>query len=482
VLLYFVLCIVTIILSYLSYLLYLRSHELNDLRKYAANLESDLLQKQIKVEENAQFSNLSQDFALQNAVDPVTGLPSPQVFEDRAQQTLYLGKRFGKVFGIIFLDIHDFSTINKELGFEKGNHLLSEIGKKMHGCIRQIDTLSRYRDDIFLFLLPQLTQPETAAYVAQRVLAKLQDPFYIDEQLISIKASLGIAIFPGDGDNLNTLFDHANNALEQAKSSRGLQYHFYNSDIQKISQREMQISGCVNSENITENLVCYCSPQVNVTTNHIVGINMTAYIDDPILGLLTQSDYQHIAERENKMIIILEWLIKQAMVHVAEWQKQGVMPDRIVMPVSARQIQHKDFVESIANILSNAVFDPRLIAFEVAADSFADSASTLQESFLRLKHIGVQLAVGVSSLGHLALQKIMQLPLTYLKIDQRVVLYAENEVILSTLKGLTRSMDLFMVVEGVDAEGQKEMLQGLGFEVMQGKCFGELKTIQSFMH
>lgn len=480
--LFYVLCIVTVVLASL---LYLRYRELNDLHKYVAKLESDLLQKHSQSEEITQSDKDIPAFAFPKTVDPVTGLPSLHVFEDRAQQTFFQGKRFGKPFGIILLDIQGFSLINKELGFEKANLLLNEISKKLDASTRKIDTVSRYRDDVFIILLPQLTQPETAAYVAQRLLAELQEPFYIDEKLITIKASLGIAICPDDGDNLNILLERANSALQQAKSSHESQYYFYSADLQKIGQRELQMSGCLNSENLTENLVCYCLPQVNVITNHIVGVKLTAYINDPILGLLTQDDYQGIAERENKMIVIVEWLIKQAVVHFTEWQRQGLKPDRVVISVSARQIQHEDFVESVAKVLAKTAFDPTLIAFEVSAESFANSIVTLQGSFLRLKHIGVQLAVGVFDLGDLAMQKITQLPITYLKLDQAILKnmssHPENEIILATLKNLSKNMGLFMVVEGVDDEKQKIMLRNLGFEIMQGKCFGEPQEIQFFM-
>jgi diguanylate cyclase (GGDEF)-like protein len=483
VLLCFILCLVVLVMAYL---LYLSSHELSELRKYSATLEADLLQKQIKVEESAQYSLLHQDNVLQNSIDIITNLPSPQIFDDRVKQAYHFSKRLGKDFGILLLDIEGFDAINRELGFENANQLLNEIAKRLHGCIRHVDTVSRLKNDIFIFLLPQLTPPEAAAYVAQRILDKISSPFTIDNKKVIVKASMGIAIFPVDSDNLTTLMEQANNALQQAKLTRDHSYYFASPELQKINDRNMQISRCLNSPNLMEKIVSYCLPQMNILTNQIVGIKILAYIDDPEIGLMTQEDYQKIAERENKMLMILEFLITRVITQYAIWKQQGLNPTRLEISVGSKQLQHKDFVQCISNILKKTDFDPQLLAFEISAEAFVENAISLQESFLKLNTLGIQLSIGVCDLGHLALQKITRLPIRYLKLDKRVIqnlsLYSENEKILKALKDLSVDMGLEMIVEGVDDEKRKNLLKELGFYIMQGNLFGEAKAIQFFMH
>jgi diguanylate cyclase (GGDEF)-like protein len=411
VLLCFMLCLLVLVLAYL---LYLRTHELSELRKYSATLEADLLQKQIKSEESAQYSLHHQDNVLQNSIDIITNLPSPQIFDDRVKQAYHLSKRLGKDFGILLLDIEDFDALNHELGFENANQLLTEIAKRLHSCIRHIDTVSRLKNDIFIFLLPQLAQPQDAAYVAQRLLEKISSPFTVDNKQVTIEASIGIAVFPVDSDNLSTLMDQANNALQQAKLSREHGYYFASVELQKINDRNLQISRCLNSPNIMEKIVSYCLPQMNILTNQIVGIKILAYINDPELGLLAQEDYQKIAERENKMLMILEHLITRVIAQYATWKQQGLNSSRLEISVGSKQLQHKDFYQCISNILKKTDFDPQLLAFEISADSFVENAISLQESFLKLNTLGVQLSIGVFDLGHLALQKITRLPIRYL--------------------------------------------------------------------
>jgi diguanylate cyclase (GGDEF)-like protein len=480
-LLYFVLCLAT---AFFAYLLYLRNHELNELRKYIANVENDLLQKQIKMEESSKYNQMSQTLP-RNILDSVTGLPSYDIFIDRAQQIIYHTKRFGKSAGIVFLEMHAFASILDDLGADKNDLVLNTIAERLSGSIRQIDTVSRYKDDSFIFLLPELVQPEAAAHVAQRILAKFKTPFMIDNIPIHVNANIGIAVFPADGDNVDALIGHAQAALEEAKSSTHNQYYFYSTDIQQVVERQSLISSSLLNLNITDNISSYCLPQMNVTTHQIESIKFLAYINFQDLGLLKQEDYQVIAEREHKMIGILEWLMLNAIAQYAEWKKQGLASIRLAFDVTTQQIQHEDFQQCVLNVLAKTNFDPSLLAFEMAADSFADNADSLQHSCITLKNMGVKLSVGVFALGHLAIQKITQLPLNYLKLDKRVIknlsLHSENENILVALHELSESMGLEMVVEGVDDVKQKETLEKLGFHIMQGKLFGEPQATELFV-
>jgi diguanylate cyclase (GGDEF)-like protein len=431
---------------------------------------------------NTNISNSLSD----NYLDSVTDLPTSEIFDDRAKQTFYLSKRYGKAFGVLFLDIHNFSLITEELGVDKGNLLLNDIAKKLHGCIREIDTVSRFSDDVFIFLLPQLAQPETAAYVAQRLLLKLREPFLIENNPLTINASIGIAVYPVDGDNLNTLIDHANNALQKAKTFSDYRYNFYSEELQKMNSREIEISRILQSIDLIKQMDCYCLKQVNIATNQVVGIKVLAYINDTKLDLITQNEYQKIAEKDNTMMVIFENLMTQAIAQFTLWQKQGLTPNRLAFSVSANQIQHEEFFQCVNRVLDKTAFDPGLIAFEMSTDIFGDNMASLQESFEKLKKLNVQLSVSVFALGNLALQKITRLPITYLKLDDRstqnLADSVDNEKILAALKKIAETMKLEMVVEGIDNEKQKNLLKDLGFTVMQGKFFGEPQKMQSFMH
>jgi diguanylate cyclase (GGDEF)-like protein len=482
VLISFVLAILT---ATFAYLFYKRNVDFKELRKYAEFLEGDLLQKQIKLEEAAQNNKMGEATALLDTVDYVTGLPGRQIFEDRALQTINMSKRFGKPAGILFVDIKDFSQWNEKLGVEKANLLLSEVAQRLSICVRQIDTVTRYKADLFVILLPQLVQPEMAAYAAQRMIAKFKEPFVIDDATMHVEANIGISVFPVDGESLNDLFAHAEQALQRSKGETEQRYVFNDPALQAISDRENKIIAILRRPDLLNKLIIYCVPQVNSVDNKIIGIKVIPYIQDIDLGLLTYDDYARLAEKENKLSVILSWLILEAIQQFQKWNALGLKPERLAINVSAKQIQNSEFITTVSTILADTHFDPKHLAFEVTAENFTENASSLHESFSNLDKLGVQLSIGVFALGHLAIQKITQLPVHYLKIDPRLIqtlsTYAENEMILGALMDLARNMGLEAIAEGVDEEKQKNLLRKLGFKVMQGKLFGAPQPMQFFL-
>ncbi|MDR3477234.1 MAG: EAL domain-containing protein [Gammaproteobacteria bacterium] len=477
--------ILTILTATFAYLYYIKNTHLKELRKYTEFLENDLLQKQIKLEEATQNNKMGEATALLDTVDYVTGLPGRQIFEDRAIQTINMSKRFGKPAGILFVDIKDFSAWNDKLGTEKANLLLNEVAQRLSVCVRQIDTVTRYKADLFVILLPQLVQPEMAAYAAQRMLAKFKEPFVIEEMALHVEANIGISVFPVDGETLTELLTHAERALDRSKAETEQQYLFNDPNLQAITERENKIVNILRRPDLLNKLIVYCVPQVNASDNRIIGIKAIPYIQDIELGLLTYDDYARLAEKENKLFDILAWLISRAIVQFQKWNVLGLKPERLAIDVSAKQIQNPDFMTTISNILAETHFNPKHLAFEVTAENFTENAASLHESFANLDQLGVQLSIGVFALGHLAIQKITQLPVHYLKIDPRLIqtlsTYAENEMILGALMDLAHNMGLEAIAEGVDEEKQKNLLRKLGFKVMQGKLFGEPQPMQFFL-
>jgi diguanylate cyclase (GGDEF)-like protein len=483
-----------IIALILGYLCSVSNSELKELQKYAATLENDLLQQQIKFEEVSQQSqhdhinSLGSQLSVSDSeltADPLTNLPSIVVFEDRMLQTLNLSKRFGRTFGLLLLEVTGLNELSEKISEEDSHKLFKELAHSLSGTIRKIDTVSRSKNNIFLFLLPQLTQPETAAFVVNRLLKSLEKPIMLNDQLINLELNFGISIFPNDGDTVSAMLDNANQALEQSKSTSGNSFRFHNKDIQEKSNRMNELSQLFQKPLFLNEFLVYSESQMNTKTAQIEGVKIWPFLQDSKYGLIRFDELQAIADRENKTSMIMIWLIEKLIAQYQLWSKRGFTPKRFCISISIRQIQNNEFLAQLQTLLKNTNFDPKLLAFEIDAKNFADNAASLQTAFTNLSDLGIQIAISVYSLGHLALQKITQLPISYLKVDSRLIKnlmnFADDERILAALLDLSRTMDLKIIVEGVDEEKQKMILKKIGFGIMEGKLFGLSKPLEFFM-
>ena len=256
-------------ISFLGYHLVMRSREYIKLhekcRKAETQLEKELENQQHLAAEIAELKDQVKHNVLNDAV---TGLPSRQVFEDRLIQTINQSKRNQLTFAVLVLDVDQFKMINDALGHDVGDELLREIAKRLQPCIRQVDTLSHFIGDEFVFILTQLSKAETAAYVARRLLHAISQPFHLTEHQLFITASIGIAVYPIDGDDGKILMKNADNALHQAKSRGRNMYQFYHEEMLALSRRELILSSSLCHDLVFQELKIYYQPQVDVISKN----------------------------------------------------------------------------------------------------------------------------------------------------------------------------------------------------------------------
>lgn len=456
--------------------------ELNQLRKYSSTLENEILQKQITLEDvNKRLVSVEgNSFAV---VDPITELPHLQVFNDRVIQTTYESKRFHNHFSLLYLKVNDLDIVGEKATPEMRNQFLHEVAKKIKPCVRKIDTITHLNDGRFLFLLPQLVKPETAAYVSQRLMAKLKTPFKFDNKLITLQGNIGISVYPYDGEELNLLLAQAEKAYNTAKI-KDEPYLFYNETLQKISKKENQITTVILNDNLDKKIISYCIPQVDSISKKIIGLKIMPYIKDDSIGLISYDQFMKTAENENKLPYIYSIFLSETISHLKNWANQSSQK-RIVINVNAKLITDEKFIHSVKSILNTHQFDPSCLAFEINSESFSSAdVLPLPEMVEQLKQLGVQICLGVYTLGNLGTQHINHFSINYLKIDERVVKklvsLSENDMMLNTLLDLSHIMGLETLVEGVDTVELQNILQKLGFKNMQGKLFGSLQPVKTF--
>jgi diguanylate cyclase (GGDEF)-like protein len=242
-------------------------------------------QKQIRTSQ--ELAELQKVFDNNILHDTVTGLPGRHVFEDRLQQTINESKRYGFMFALLFLDIDEFKIINDVLGHEVGDVLLKEVGARLKVCIRQVDTICRYAGDEFVFILPQLAKGEAAAYVAQRLLDVISQPFIIEGNELFITSCIGICIYPADGDNAKTLVKKADATLHQAKTHGQNTYEFYHQEMQTLGRRELMLNSHLRNERVYQELAIYYQPILNIKTKTIIAMEALLRWQHGELGLIT---------------------------------------------------------------------------------------------------------------------------------------------------------------------------------------------------
>lgn len=453
-----------------------RYRNLLHLNKIAAFTELSLL-KQVQQHQALadELSELKEKFAHNIMYDSLTDLPGRKVFEDRLGQTLNQSQRYQLNFGIMFLDLDGFKVINDALGHDVGDELLKQVASRLLSAVRQVDTVSRFGGDQFVVMLSQLSKPESAAYVGQRLLNSISQPFKIRDQELFITASIGIATFPADGNDVNTLLKNADNALHQAKTQGRNTYQFYRAEMHTLSQRELMLSSGLQTPTIYREFVIFYQPQMNLEKKEIVSMQVLLHWQHPEFGLISLQEFSRLAENNSKMIAISEWMLRNAFAHFKLWQKMTCCPASISINVSLSQLENPHFVYKLSQILQDVGLDSPHLIIETSETILSSRLELIEKAFHMLKHLGVKIAIKDFGAGHLSLQDLRRLPIDYLKISsaltQDVATNKDSEAIVKMIIALANSLQITIAAEGIEKQQQKQLLSELGCHIMQGDYF-----------
>jgi diguanylate cyclase (GGDEF)-like protein len=463
-------------------------HCLGRLSRQKAKListQTQMLEQQKKLStlmtEHAELKKIFDNNVLR---DTVTGLPSRHVFEDRLQQTINESQRYQFTFAILFLDIDDFKVINDVLGYEIGDALLNEVGARLQACIRVVDTICRYAGDEFVFILPKLAKGEAAAYVAQRFLDAIAQPFVIQQNELFITASIGISIYPTDGETGKTLRKKADAALHQAKSRAQNIYQFYRQEMYALGRRELLLNSHLRRDNIFSELAIHYQPIVNSETKTIVSMEALLRWQHPDFGLITPKEFLHLAENNSRIVAIGEWVLQNACKQFREWNDNGFSLQTISVNVSLRQLENPHFVHKLSQILQETHVDAQSLVLEVSESVLLPKLELVEKTLNMLHRLGIQIAIDDFGIGYLSLQHLRRFPVNYLKIDGSLTRDAavnkDGEIIAKMIVALANTLQMIVIAEGVENESQKELLRQMGCYIMQGHLFSYPRLSHEF--
>lgn len=404
--------------------------------------------------------------------DPVTSLSGWQLFEDRLNRSIRESERFHMPLAVLFVDVDDFKVINDALGYTIGDALLKAVGQRLRTYIRQVDSISRFTKDTYVILLTQLSKPEIAAVIAQRIMQAIMEPFQIDNQELNITVCIGIAIYPADGADSASLLRSADHALNLAKQKGHHTYQFYQERLHVQSQRELILYNSLAHDTIFNDFIVYYSPIINMRENKVIAMEALLYWQHVDLGLINPNELFSYAEKQRKLNLISEWLLRHACKQYLHWQTLGFYLEYICIPVTIKQFENTHFIYRISQILQEIHFRPAALIIQVNEKPRDIPFEVLDKAFNMLKYLGIKIMVDHFGAGLFPLMDLKDFPIHYLKLDAALTVDLESNpkalALVNTLHILANNLGLQVIAQNVMTEKQKNIFQEAGYDLLQG--------------
>ncbi|AST08091.1 GGDEF domain-containing protein [Anoxybacillus flavithermus] len=421
---------------------------------------SDVTQHKRTMEQLARLSNY----------DLLTNVPNRQLFTKRLQHLLDTARRYNQQLAILFLDLDRFKYINDELGHYSGDILLQKVANRLKKLLRTKDTLARIGGDEFVVILPKLKDIQEAVSIAEQMIESLQAPFLLHHKDIYISASIGISMYPNDGDDGEMLLRRADRAMQKAKESGRNRFELYTAKLDYQSEVVTLENYLRKAIERNELFVCY-QPIVNMKTKKIEALEALMRWKQPNIGFVSPAQFIPLAEETGLIVPMTKWLCEQACVHIKAIH-QFAPHVKIGINISAVHFQQDDFVQQLSTIVKKHDVHPRFFKLELTESTIMPNAEESVQKLVQLKQCGFKLAIDDFGTGFSSLSYLHRFPIDILKIDQsfirRLSLYSDDATIVSTIIMMAHHLHLSVVAEGVETEQQYEFLNKQQCDMAQG--------------
>ncbi|NJR20773.1 MAG: EAL domain-containing protein [Richelia sp. CSU_2_1] len=411
----------------------------------------------------------------QAVYDQLTGLPNRILFNERLLAALKQAQKTNKMLAVMFLDLDRFKKINDTLGHAAGDRLLESFAGRIGDTLRSTDTVARWGGDEFTVLLPDIHSREDVIKTAQRILDKLKPAFKIEAQPLHVSSSIGIALYPDDGEDAETLVKNADAALYRAKERGRNNYQFYTATMNPQGSQLLTLESRLHEALERGEFEVYFQPKVNINTWKIQGMEALVRWQHPEFGLVAPGTFIPMAEENGLIVPIGEWVLKTACAQNKAWQ-DALHPDlRIAVNFSARQFQQFNLVKMVANCLEETNLSPKYLEVEITESTAIQDVEYTIKILRELQDMGVQIALDDFGTGYCSLNYLKKFPLHILKIDKSFVSELTTDTrqraIANAVATLGRDLNLSVVAEGVENKEQLECLRTLHCQEIQGYYF-----------
>jgi len=407
--------------------------------------------------------------------DVLTDLPNRLLFHDRLTLAVARAHRSGGHLAVVFLDVDRFKVINDSLGHSVGDDLLRAIARRTARLLRQEDTLARLGGDEFILLLPEIGDVSDAVRVAGKILQSFRQPFDARGQELYITASAGVSVYPFDGTDAETLVKNADIAMYRAKEQGRDNFQLYTAELNDRAQARMRLESELRLALRRDEFFLMYQPQVDLSTGTISGLEALVYWQRADGGVVSPESFIPVAEETGLILPLGAWVLRRACRQIQEWAATGETPVPVSVNLSARQFQQQDLVNQVSGLLGAFDVDPRWIDLEITETVAMMHADQAIATLNRLKRIGVRLTIDDFGTGYSSLAYLKRYPVDTLKIDRAFVRdlggAGADRAVVRAVVTLAHGIGLRVIAEGVETEEQRDHLQVLGCDAMQGFLF-----------
>ncbi len=408
--------------------------------------------------------------------DLLTGLPNRALFMDRLSNAISAARRSKDKLAVMFLDLDRFKIVNDNLGHDTGDILLKQVAERLGGCLRESDTLARLGGDEFIVLLPQLQTADGAQKVANKIVNAVKRPFEVDNHELYVTASVGIAVYPDDGVDADTLIKNADIAMYHTKDQGKNGFNIFTRELSELQQHQLSIENEIRRGLRESQFVVYYQPQVNAADGRISGVEALIRWQHPEKGLLKPAYFLPVAEETGLIVELGKWVLASALAEFTSWLRDGLKIDKLAINFSFKEIEQEDFVDSVISTLQQHDFPPRAFEIEITESTLMNDADKTIAKLRALNDYGVNIAIDDFGTGYSSLSLLQKLPINRLKIDRSFIqdLHVDSDrSIIEAIAHMAKGLKLDMVAEGVEQDYQLRYLRKLQCPVIQGYIYSQ---------
>ena len=411
-------------------------------------------------------------------LDTLTGLPNRSTLTDRIERAILSARRQRTLFAILFMDLDGFTTINDSLGHSVGDQVLTAFAQRLLQCVRETDTVARLGGDEFVVLAENLGSREDASALAEGVLERMRLGVWTDSQPLQVMPSIGIALYPHDGDSVETLLKHADAAMYEAKRAGRSTYRFFERSMNEAATRTLQIQNALHDALAAGHFSLHFQPKFHGNGNSLAGAEALIRLHHPQLGALTPLEFIPIAERSGQIVQIGYWVVRETCRQIRRWVSQGLPAMKVAINLSPRQLLQPNLVASMLAIVEAEGVACEQIMFEITETVAMQDAPKTIEMIREFQASGFEIAIDDFGTGYSSLAYLQRFRVKQLKIDRFFTngLDAhgpEGSAIVSAIIALAHSLEMDVVAEGVETESQLGMLKTMRCDEMQGFLLGK---------
>ncbi len=418
--------------------------------------------------------------------DSLTGLPNRALLADRLDRAMLAAQRSDRRLAVMFLDLDRFKTINDSLGHLTGDQLLKEVASRLCRAVRASDTVARLGGDEFVVLVPGIRSTDEAARVAEKIIEALAVPFPLEGRMLHITPSIGICIYPDDGADVETLMRHADGAMYHAKAAGRNNYQFFTQKMNVAAAQHFELESSLRSALALGQFEPHFQPIIDIASRRVHTMEVLLRWRRPNQGLVMPDSFIPLIEENGLIVPIGEWVMRRACEQSVEWQRMGLEPVPLAVNLSPRQFMHRGLVDSIRRILDETGIDPSLIEFEITETALMQHGEHTMEILGQINAMGIRLSIDDFGTGYSSLAYLKRFPVKKIKIDRAFIKdleeSAEDRAIVAAIIALSGSLQLSVVAEGVETEGQFALLQAQGCHYAQGYLFSRPVPRQNAVH